>query len=342
MGRPLKLDSNSGGSAALKEMSDSEIYWAFTYPILKKFASEHSTGSLQTHTDGTYIDIGTFTDTYRIYNPGAHGFAEVADTATASVTLRQRNESLTESFIRPAEWTGSSLQEMSDADIDTYIINPTLTAYVNGDVGSYYMSPTDPGEGAGGSGQTWVSRITFYNKNSEDHAASTNTSIWQLTDKTSSAAEYALKVRTEGLQQISSDDTEELVDRFRNKIRDTGIGQYYIGSADTTASGTWIYRGVAFPDTLYNMANQNYSGSYTGSYSGNYASSFSTNFATSYALVYNGFVGTWYTGTWYTGYFTSYYTGTYSGTYTGTYTGNTVQETAGEIDETYRLQVRSA
>ena len=336
MGRPLKLDSNSGGSAALKEMSDSEIYWAFTYPILKKFASEHSTGSLQTHTNGTYIDIGTFTDTYRIYNPGAHGVASIADTATSSVTLRQRNEALTESFIRPVEWTGSNLQEMSDADIDTYIINPTLTAYVNGDVGSYYMSPSDPA----GTGQTWVSRITFYNKDSENHTPSSDTTIWQLTDKTSNAAEYALKVRSEGLQQISADDTEELVNRLRNKIRDTGIGKYYIGTG-TPPTGTWIYRGVAFNDTLYNMANQNYSGSYTGTYTGSYASSFSTNFAATYALVYNGFTGTWYTGTWYTGYFTSYYTGSYSGTYTGTYTGNTVQSTTG-TDETYRLQVRSA
>ena len=112
MGRPLKIKTSGGGTwIALQEIPDTELTH-IVHEVLTEFASSTSgTGTLSVGTD-TGTSIGTFTDTN----------SSTSSTTTVYQNLTSVSES---SMVRPVEF-GSTIQEASDANINSFIISTAL------------------------------------------------------------------------------------------------------------------------------------------------------------------------------------------------------------------------
>lgn len=321
MSRPLKILGVSGNDISFKEMSDSEIYDSIIYHILKEFASSDSAGSLVTPQGGA-TNIGTFVDTYRTYGAGDH--VNASSVSSQSTTIAQLVSSVGETFVRPLCFKSGAIYEMSDSDLDTYIINPALSVMTLGGLGSYYISASSPSHVAGA---TWTQKFTVPNLTTTGTNAG-NVSVWQLSNLTSPSTLYPLRWNS-NIYEMPLATTRLLVQRLRNRILSTGKGTYVIQSS-APGTGTWAQLGDTYTDVRLAAADQGYAGTYTGTYTGTYAG----DYAGSYILYYGGSIGAYYTG-----YYTGNYTGDYTGNYTGTYTGLTVQSYTENVS-TVRLWVR--
>ena len=200
MGRPLKIKTTGGGTwIALQETPDTELTH-IVHRVLTEFASSTSgTGTLSVGTD-TGESIGSFTDT---------------NTATSSTTTVYQNlTSVSESsMVRPVEF-GTTIQETSDANLNTYIISTALSNLVSNGIGSYVLSTANPDS----------DRYDAITPALVDTTNSTSTS-YSLYRKTSVATAPAqiLPLRISGttVKQMSNTEIQTLVARLRNRIIDT-------------------------------------------------------------------------------------------------------------------------
>ena len=130
MGKPLKIKTTGGGTwVALQEIPDTELTH-IVHQVLLEFASSTSgTGTLSVGTD-TGDSIGSFTDTN--------------SSASSTTTVYQNLTSVSEtSMIRPVEFS-TTIQETSDANLNSIIISTALSNLVSNGIGSYVLSTSNP------------------------------------------------------------------------------------------------------------------------------------------------------------------------------------------------------
>ena len=319
--QPLRIKASgtpitSANFQGLQEMTDGEINQYLSYVLTNKFATDTiGTGTAELNVDtanalpGT--SIGTFVDTIRNDSIGTHPTAG----ATSSTTyyFKQVETAAAESITNRPIGYDAAIKEMSDAQIDTDILDKAIEDMVLGTdytVGQYSLSASSP---AGG---TWTSRYTI-----TDTAQGGNTTIylWQKTTPTLAANADLSSVKVEGAGGIKSmtvAEIEQMLPNFRNRIVDSGIGTYKLQSS-VPGAGTWVQQGDALTDTRQSVTSENYQGTYTGTYS--------ADFSGNYVGYYTG-TKTYtesYTGS-FSGNYVGYYTGpkTYTGSYTGSFSGN--------------------
>ena len=337
MSRPLKIKYSGSTFAGLQEMTNAEID-SFADLLLDSFTDNVGTGHLSVNTSTSWTSIGTFSDTRRDQAVGTHP----ANTTihTENYVFRQNLGSVSPSTsARPIEIKGvpfSGLQEMSDSDIVTNIINRVKAKIATFSPGTYKLQPSAP------SGGTWTSVSTITNKTVSGNNTST---LWRRTDGVTSPGTRPLKLSSGALRELSNAEIVDLTDYFRSEIIASGVGKYQLATS-APSGGTWIVAGTGFSDDRHQRTNQNYTGSYSGAYAGAYAGGYTGSYTGTYAGNYTGSyiryfsgrnAGT-YTGT-YTGYYTGSYSGSYTGYYTGTYTGATIMASK-ETLSTLKLWLR--
>lgn len=382
--QPLRIKASgtpitSANFQGLQEMTDGEINQYLSYVLTNKFATDTvGTGTAELNIDTanalTGTSIGTFVDTIRDDSVGTHPTAG----ATSSTTyyFKQVETAAAESITNRPIGYDAAIKEMSDAQIDTDVLDKAIEDMVLGTdytVGQYSLSASSP---AGG---TWTSRYTI-----TDTAQGGNTTIylWQKTTPTLAANADLSSVKVEGAGGIKSmtvAEIEQMLPNFRNRIVDSGIGTYKLQSS-VPGAGTWVQQGDALTDTRQSVTSENYEGTYTGAYNsdfvgnyvgsytgpktytGSYTGTFSGTYSRTeaYTVFYSGFAGptNYYTGN-YTGFYSSNFTGNYVGTsaysgsyqgtytgyfsgdYTGTYAGDTISASKDTVS-TVKLWIRTA
>lgn len=331
MARPGKIKLVNGDEVQIQSMTDAEIYATFTYNILKKFASESDVGSLSIQSDSTG-NIGYLVDTYERNDVGTHGRTQ--ETRSTNIGFTQIGGSVPETFSRPAV----GLNDITDAELDQYIITPALNELTNGGIGSYALSdisnyPSLPY--ASEDGRTYVQRGSFNQLNHQSDGTINTYRLWQVVNKTvldyqtnlvEAFARYNIDTTSSEIsyKTLSEEQIGYLVQRLRNRITSTGIGTYqFAGNAPTT--GTWASVGSA-SDTRYDVQSRSYSGTYSGTYARNFVRYRTGYYTGSYVRYYGGRNYGTFRGT-YTRGFTGYYRGYFRGYYTGSYSSPTVLST---------------
>lgn len=319
--RPLRVKASStpitsSNFQGLQEMTNSEINQYLSYVITNKFATDtDGTGTAELNVDTANLlpgtSIGTFTDTIRNDAIGVHP----TDGSTSSTTyyFKQVTAAATENITNRLVGYDSAIKEMSDADLDTDILDKVVLDMINETdytVGQYTLAASAP---AGG---TWTSRYTI-----TDSAQGGNNVVylWQKTAPTSSANSDFTSLKLSGdsaTKMMTSAEIEQMVPNFRNRIIDTGIGTYSLQET-TPGTGTWTQMGDTFTDTRQSVSGDAYAGSFAGTFAGDFTGQYAGTYADNYvgAKTYTG---------GYTGAFSGQYAGNYVGTsaYQGNYTGN--------------------
>jgi hypothetical protein len=346
---PLKIKASgtpitSSNFQGLQAMSDTEIKNYIANKITVGFAGAAGNGS---NTADINVDtanalsgtaIGTFADTDRTEATGTHPATGASTTTTyyAKQITAAASESITN---RPVGY-GSGIEELTDGEIDTDVLDKVITAMVTESsytAGQYRLAGSAP---AGG---TWTARYTI-----TDVANGGNTTyyIWQKTAATSTPDGDLRPLKTyngNNIKQMSDAEIEQLIPNFRNRIIDTGVGTYKL-QASTPVGGTWVSMGSG-SDTREQVVSQNYTGSYSGdrtysttyggtrTYSTSYTNTFAGNrtysttyggartYSNTYILYYGGYVGGSYAGS---RTYSANYSGsrTYSGSYGNSFAGS--------------------
>lgn len=324
MSGPITLKSGSypvsaDGLQGFRELTTTEIRNQIAGIITQHFASNTNgsgTAELNVVQGGSAgaDEIGTFTDRQRTESVGTH---PAAGTTTEVVhRFNQVSAVVGESGqINPLRWTNTSVDEMTDSEIDSDLLDEVIAAMVTEDthtVGQYKIDTSTP---AGG---TWTARYTIPDQQTD--GTTVNYYLWQKTAPSTNAGSdtnMPLRVDADGnIEEMTVSEVETLVPAFRNRIIASGIGKYLLESTTPVAAGTWVQMGGTMTDQLKNIVSENYAGAYTGSYIGYYDRFFS-------------------------GFLNGAYAGTYSGTYYGEYAGNTIQ-TSSSTQETKQLFIRTA
>lgn len=324
MAGPITLEAGSypvaaDGLQGFRELTTTEIRNQIAGVITQKFATDtdgSGTAELNVVQGGSAgsDEIGTFTDRQRTEAVGTH---PAAGTTTEVVhRFNQISATASESGqINPLQWTNTSIDEMTDSEIDSDILDEVIAAMVTEDthtVGQYKLDTSTP------SGGTWTARYTIDDQQTDGTVVTYY--LWQKTAPTTdagSSSNMPLQVDADGnIDEMTEADVETLVPAFRNRIMASGIGTYLLQTGSPSATGTWVQMGGTMTDQLKNIVSENYAGAYAGSYTGYYDRFFA-------------------------GFLNGSYAGTYSGTYYGEYAGNTIQ-TSSSTQETKQLFIRTA
>ena len=307
------------GLEGFQELTVAEIKNQVAGEITLKFATDtdgSGTAELNVVTGGSAggDEIGTFTNRERQEAVGVHP----AGGATTDTVYRFNQISATssESHDRPLRWTDTSIEESTDSEIDTEILDHCIKAMVDEDantVGQYKIDTSTP------SGGTWTARYTI--AETQVDGTDVNYYLWQKTAPTTDAGtneNILLKANntTGAVIEMAESSLHKLVPAFQNRIIASGIGTYLLESTTPSVTGTWAQMGGTMTDQLKDITSANYAGDYTGSYVG----------------YYQRFFG---------GFLNGAFAGTYSGTFTGFFAGNTVQSSS-STQETKQLFVRTA
>jgi hypothetical protein len=345
-------DITSDRIQGLQEFTDAEIKVRTAEILTTEFAGTTGVGSLRVDTSGApanFTSVGTFSDTVRDDSVGTHP-TDGATTTVNTYTFSQGTATATDSKdARPIRSTGDELEESTDSEIDTEIIDLCIKAMVDQTAnacGQYYLSATAP------SGGTWTNRGNIVD--TQVDGTSTTKTLWQKTTVTTTPNDnqyrtVVKKTDDNSFQEFTEANVQSLVGRFRNRIAANNIGKYELSTAAPTGGGTWQQMGETLTDQVKDTATYAYAGAYTGSYTGSYEGTYSGTYDGSYSGTYypsySGFQGaTGYTGSYtgsYTGAYTGSYDGSYSGTYTGYYDGLTIISTSSSV-ESKKLFVRIA
>jgi hypothetical protein len=308
------------GLEGFVELTEAEIKNQVAGEITLKFATDtdgSGTAELNVVTGGSAgsDEIGTFTNRERTEAVGVHPAG--GSTTDTVYRFNQPSGAVSESGqINPLRWTDDSIEQCTDTELDTEILDHCIEAMVLEDantVGQYKIDTSSP------SGGTWTSRYVV--AETQVDGTDVNYTLWQKTAPTTDAGtneHILLKVDTDtgSVTEMTEANLHTLVPAFRNRIMATGVGTYLLQASTPSVTGTWVQMGGTMTDQLKDITSANYAGDYTGSYTG----------------YYDRFFG---------GFLNGAYAGTYSGTYTGYYAGNTVQSTS-STQETKQLFVRTA
>ena len=344
----------------LQEFTVAEIKVRTAEVLTTEFAGTTGVGSIRVDTTGAptnFTSIGTFSDTVRDDSVGTHP-TDGASTTVNTYTFSQGTSTATDGKTAiPVRITSSdSLEESSDSEIDSEIIDPCIKAMVDQTAnacGQYYLSELAP---AGG---TWTSRGTI--SDTQVDGTTVTKTLWQKTAVTTvpDDNQHRLPVKAaddNSIQEMTEAEVRSLVGRFRNRIAANNIGKYVLATTAPTSGGTWQQMGETLTDQKKDTATYAYSGtyegtytgSYEGTYEGTYTGSYDGTYEGTYNASYGGFLGPSYTGSYtgsysgsYIGEYTGSYSGSYIGYYTGDYSGVTIISTS-STQESKKLFVRIA
>tara|TARA_R110001632_G_scaffold2310_3_gene10165 strand:- start:991 stop:2094 length:1104 start_codon:yes stop_codon:yes gene_type:complete len=367
MAGPLRIKASSfpataGNFEGFQELSTGEIKDTLAYILTKKFSDDtDGSGTAELNVNGSGDSIGTFTNRERTETVGTHPAA--GGTTDTLYTFKQITSAASESVTRPVRWADGEMIEMTDAEIDSEILDPVITAMVTEDANTTGIYKVSTGTPTGGG--TWVQRYTI----SETQVDGTDVTyyLWQKTVANTTPnvdRHFPVKLDSGKAKEMTQAEVESLTAAMRNRIVASGVGTYLLQASTPSATGTWAVMGSAMDDIIKSIATVTYSGAYasafTGYYITNFAGTYSTaftgyytgNFTGSYTLYYGGYVGGYFDGTYstaftgyYTGNFTGYYAGSFAGNYTGYFTGNydgTTITTTPQTQETKHLYIRTA
>lgn len=240
-----------------------------------------------------------------------------------------------------------ALHQMTDSEIDTFIITPALDLMVASPssqsgraegIGTYRLqgAASAPSTPPGG---TWTSVYSFVD--SFKPFGQTTIDLWRLTsiDNLPALSVRPLKftykdenvIGDEGLQRMSDSDILTLISRFRNKIVSTGKGKYAFQALAPSDGNTWSQRGVGVEDLLNAIDNLTYTRYFTGFYTRTYVGFFYGD----YTGFYSGttFIGEYRTASAYQtfgggrstrGSLGPWFKGAYAAAYQGAYTRNKI------------------
>ena len=167
MAGPVTLKAGSyptpvGGLQGLREMSATEIKDQVAGVITLKFATDtdgSGTAELNVVTGGSAgaDEIGTFTNRERTDSVGTHPSG--GSTTDTVYRFNQPVAAVSESGqINPLRWTGTAVEQATDTELDTEVLDLVITAMAAEDantVGQYKIGTSSP------SGGTWTSRYTI-------------------------------------------------------------------------------------------------------------------------------------------------------------------------------------
>ena len=327
MAGPLKIktaDITSGGIVdGLQELSAAELKDYTANIITTAFAGTAGTGSVEVTSAGgslttNFSSIGTFTNRVLAAEVGDHPAA--SSTTQVVYTFGQNGSTATDSkSFRPLRSNGATIEESTDAEIDTEIMDDLINAMITDDAntaGQYWLAASSP------SGGTWVNRGQV--DDTQTDGTTVSKYLWQKTAATTVPAgatnRTLTKFSADGVREATTSELQSLTARFRNRIISNNVGTYQI-VASAPGTGTWQQKGETLTDQVKDISNQNYSGGYTGAFTGAYTSAYTGAYTGSYTSAYSGAYTGNFTGA-YTGYYTGYYTGAYAGTYTLYYGGS--------------------
>ena len=301
MANPIKLRSDND----LQEMTNAEMDYA-VYRVLLSFASSNTLSINPGSTSGL-TNIGNFVDTIRNDAVGTH--PTTGATSSTTYTFYQDRQTQSEaSMLRPIGLSTSDLGQQSDTDLNTTIISRALSQMINDGIGKYQLRASAP------SGGTWTNRGTI--TNSVRGASNSTFTLWQKTNATAPTTIRPMRLDGTNLREMSNADIETLAARLRNRINDTGIGQYAL-QATAPGTGTWVAAGNSFQDTRRQVQSVNYTGSYSDNYAG------------SRTVFWQGRQGP------------TYY-GTYAGFRNKTFAGNTIMNATENVGDAKTLWIRTA
>lgn len=237
-----------------------------------------------------------------------------------------------------------ALMEMSDEDIDTYIITPALDIMTDMGLGSYYFSssaPTTP------SGSIWTSKFSLIDTYKPNQSATKT--MWRFSSWNNlPAVTYRPLFYTqgnvnilgdEGLREMSNVQIRSLVTRFKNRLLSTGKGLYKFQHFAPESGGTWSQVGESISDLLNVVVDENYATTFTGFYKADYRKTFFGDYSGTFSGL--PFIGSYRTSSqrsfggstaYYKG---AYYSGVYQQTYKGTYTGSYTNYRTAQISHGY-------
>ena len=313
------------GSNTIKEMSNTELEYVSDLLLADFNSSNTGTGTVSVNPGSTtgLTLIGTFTDTARpgSNTPGTHPVGTTIN-SIATFNFYQDLQSVTENItVRPMmNTTGNDLQRMPDSNVNSDFILRTQQRLVNSGtfgIGSYKLQPSAPTDG------TWVEKATLTNTLSN---ASNTTKLWRKSATGSTPTTIRpLKFDGTDLQRMTDAEIKQYTPRLRNQIRQ-GVGQYKVQTNAPTSGGTWVIAGAQFDDTVYQVANQNFTSNFSNTFSGTFTNTFAGFFSSTYNR-FQPFSGAFqgsFSGSR-TKFFTGSFTGFFTGFFTGSFTGLTVQ-----------------
>jgi predicted RNA methylase len=201
---------SSANLQGLQAMSVNEIKNYVANILTVSFgANADGTGTgeinITTNNAGSGTAIGSFVDTDRQEATGTHPATGAVDTVTyyAKQVTAAATESITN---RPLKFD-SGIKEMTDAQIDTELLDYAISAMVaetSYTAGQYRLQATAP------SGGTWVSRYTLTDV---ANGGNTTTYLWQKTAATSTP-DTSLKplklINTKDIKEMSSGEILQL------------------------------------------------------------------------------------------------------------------------------------
>lgn len=275
---------------------------------------------------GTWVSRATITDTN--YNG-----------TVATTYLWQRTDAGTGTVVRPMYRTGTSLKELSDAQLENW--GQLLVAYLYASGKGRYavanVAPTSPG--------TWVqvgssfddTRFTLVDTTYTGTFAAAFTGSYSRVF----AGSYSTTFAGSYSRVFAGSYTRGYAGSYTGSYNTSYTRAYagsYTGTYNTTYSRAFVaswaraysrafvrtYAGVNFSSytgtyTAY-FNGATYTGAFTRGYAGAYAGTYNTAYTRAYAGAYAGTYNTAYAGN-YTGAFAGNYTGTFSGNYTGAFSG---------------------
>lgn len=248
------------GNGIVQVMTTGEVH-NFANAVLESFATINGPGSIYTSNVGNtgFTLIGTFTDTTYDGNVGDPAITILS----TEYNLYQDVQTPTgDEPPRPLQYTSntSPIQKMTNTQINT-LADTILSHLVNSDgPGSYRLQSSAPVDGG-----TWANLGQL--KDVFSGATESNKYLYKKVASAAYTVTRPLKyVDTGILQSYSNDDIGLIVKKVRERIVDTGVGQYKF-QASTPVVGTWTNVGSII-DTRPDTSGTNYSTDYESTYTG--------------------------------------------------------------------------
>lgn len=343
----LYVQSNTTHTV-LQQANTSDIDALSEY-VLQYMAAGTYTGTLVAN--GSYVNIGTFTDTARVGAPGSSDITIVSNTYTVS---QIQSTTLGASSDAPKyvglNVTGANVELKEEMTTLSNLADEVIDRLVANGTNSYVLAQSAPGSG------TWtiVGSLVDTLENFTVTAGTYN--LYKRIDNGSAASPPVggrpIKLSSGELVQFSNTEMQALVKTVEERMVATGKGFYALQSS-TPVSGTWTnvgtitdtrrtvnegsFDGAGFAATFQsNFTSQfsstfesNYTTDYTADYTSTYSNEFTSNFTSDFAGIYTGDYTADYIGTFTSIYssdftfdFTTLYLSTYDGSFTGSFDGS--------------------
>lgn len=224
------------GNGIIQVMSTDE-FTGLAHSVLEYMATENGPGGIyNTNEGGSSTLIGTFTDTAYA---GELGDANVTILSTEFPLYQDLNLPVDNDPPRPLTYVSQSkpLQKMNDQQLDAMADEILQYCVLQEGPHSFQLATDTPLDGG-----TWTSIGTLIDKEFEGRA--TNYNLYKKLSSGLTSSFKPIKQLTQGVLQLFTDEDVQLIAKIvRERIVNTGIGQYVL-QATAPTSGTWVNKGT--------------------------------------------------------------------------------------------------